>query len=64
VESNGEAQIKQIVKFGDMPTQALADRRARGVFMDWRDEIALNSHGRQDDGAAPVLYRDDPGRRP
>jgi hypothetical protein len=38
------AQIKKIeVKFGDMPIKALADRRARGVFMDWRDELALKS---------------------
>jgi hypothetical protein len=26
-----------------MPIKALADRRARGVFMDWRDELALKS---------------------
>jgi integrase len=38
------AQIKKIeAKFGDMPIKALADRRARGVFMDWRDELALTS---------------------
>jgi integrase len=38
------AQIKKIeVKFGDMPTKALADPRARGVFMEWRDELALKS---------------------
>lgn len=38
------AQIKKIeVKFGGMPTKALADRRARGVFMEWRDELALKS---------------------
>jgi integrase len=37
-------QIKKIeIKFGDMPIKALADRRARGVFMDWRDELALKS---------------------
>jgi hypothetical protein len=36
--------IKKIeVKFGDMPTKALADPRAHGVFMDWRDELALKS---------------------
>jgi len=38
------AHIKKIeLKFGDMPIKALADRRARGVFMDWRDELALSS---------------------
>jgi integrase len=38
------AQIKKIeVKFGDMPIKALADLRARGVFMEWRDELALKS---------------------
>jgi integrase len=36
--------IKKIeIRFGDMPTKALADQRARGVFMDWRDELALKS---------------------
>jgi integrase len=38
------AQIKKIeLRFGDMPIKALGDRRARGVFMDWRDEVALKS---------------------
>jgi integrase len=37
-------QIKKIeVKFGDMPVKALSDRRARGVFKGWRDELALKS---------------------
>jgi len=37
-------QIEKIeIKFGEMPIKALADRRARGVFMDWRDELALKS---------------------
>jgi hypothetical protein len=36
--------IKKIeIKFGDMPIKALTDSRARGVFMDWRDELALKS---------------------
>jgi integrase len=36
--------IKKIeVKFGDMPIKALADQRSRGVFKDWRDELALKS---------------------
>jgi integrase len=48
-------QIKKIeTKFGDMPVKALADRRARGVFMDWRDELALKSP-RQADYAWTVL---------
>ncbi len=48
-------QIKKIeVKFGDMPIKALTDRRARGVFMDWRDELALKSP-RQADYAWTVL---------
>jgi integrase len=48
-------QIKKIeVKFGDMPTKALADSRARGVFMDWRDELAIKSP-RQADYAWTVL---------
>jgi hypothetical protein len=38
------AHIKKIeLKFGDMPIKAMADRRGRGVFMDWRDELALKS---------------------
>jgi hypothetical protein len=38
------AHIKKIeLKFGDMPINALADRRARGAFMDWRNELALKS---------------------
>jgi hypothetical protein len=48
-------QIKKIeVEFGDMPIKALADRRARGVFMDWRDKLALKSP-RQADYAWTVL---------
>jgi integrase len=36
--------IKKIeVRFGDMPIKALADQRSRGVFKDWRDELALKS---------------------
>src|SRR5215467_6221070 len=43
-QSDYTGQIKKIeLKFGDMPIKALADRRARGVFMDWRDELALSS---------------------
>ena len=52
--------IKQIVKieqkFGDAPIKALADPRTRGIFMDWRDELALRSK-RQADYAWTVLAR-------
>jgi integrase len=30
-------------RFGDMPIKALADPRARGVFLRWRDELAVTS---------------------
>ena len=34
-------QIKTIEKdFGDFPTSGLTDRRTRGIFMAWRDELA------------------------
>jgi integrase len=50
--------VKQIVKieqrFGDAPLKALADPRTRGVFLDWRDELALTSK-RQADYAWQVL---------
>lgn len=50
--------IKQIAKieqkFGDAPIKALADPRTRGIFMDWRDELALKSQ-RQADYAMQVL---------
>jgi integrase len=50
--------IKQIVKieqrFGDCPNKALSDPRTRGIFMDWRDELALKSK-RQADYAWQVL---------
>jgi len=52
--------IKQIGKieqrFGDAPLKALADPRTRGVFLDWRDELALRSK-RQADYAWTVLAR-------
>src|SRR5215469_2565490 len=52
--------IKQIAKieqrFGDAPLKALADPRTRGVFLDWRDELALKSK-RQADYAWTVLAR-------
>jgi hypothetical protein len=52
--------IKQItkieLKFADCPLKALSDPRTRGVFLDWRDELALKSK-RQADYAWTVLAR-------
>jgi integrase len=42
---------------GDFPLAALSDRRARGVFMEWRDKIAASSGRRQGDYAWTVLAR-------
>jgi integrase len=51
------AQIKLIEKaFGDFPLSALADRRTRGVFLEWRDKLAIASR-RQADYAWTVLAR-------
>jgi integrase len=48
-------QIQKIeVKFGDCPLKALARPETRGIFMDWRDELALKSQ-RQADYAWTVL---------
>jgi hypothetical protein len=33
-------------KFGDCPLKALADPRTRGVFLDWRDELASSRSGK------------------
>jgi integrase len=44
------------VKFGSMPLAAVEDRRARGVFKAWRDEIAENAP-RQADYLWTVLAR-------
>ena len=41
-------------EFGDFPLAALTDRRTRGVFMAWRDRLALKSR-RQADYAWTVL---------
>jgi integrase len=50
-------QIAKIeARFGDMPVAALADKRARGVFKAWRDELATRSL-RQADYAWTVLAR-------
>jgi integrase len=50
--------VKQIMiieqAFGDFPLKALAARETRGVFMDWRDRLALKSV-RQADYAWTVL---------
>jgi hypothetical protein len=43
--------------FGDFPLAALTDRRTRGVFMAWRDQIAAGSGRRQADYAWTVLAR-------
>jgi integrase len=51
------AKIKLIErKFGDFPLSALTDRRTRGIFMSWRDDLALKSR-RQADYAWVVLAR-------
>ena len=50
-------QIKLIEKrFGDFPLAALTDRRARGIFREWRDQLAVASR-RQADYAWSVLAR-------
>ena len=52
------ALITRIEKdFGDFPLSALTDRRTRGVFMAWRDEIAASAGRRQADYAWTVLAR-------
>jgi integrase len=43
-------------EFGDMPLAALDDKRTRGVFKDWRDQLAKKSK-RQADYAWVVLAR-------
>jgi integrase len=49
--------IKLIEKeFGDLPLEALTDRRTRGVFKDWRDKRATSSR-RQADYGWVVLAR-------
>jgi integrase len=50
-------KIKLIEKrFGDFPLSALTDRRSRGIFMAWRDQLAATSR-RQADYAWVVLAR-------
>jgi integrase len=43
-------------EFSDFPLTALSDRRTRGIFMGWRDRLALKSR-RQADYAWTVLAR-------
>jgi integrase len=43
--------------FGDFPLSALTDRRTRGIFMAWRDQIASTAGRRQADYAWTVLAR-------
>ena len=50
------AKLRQIeTKFGDMPLDALEDRRVTRVFLDWRDSMA--SAPRQADYAWTILMR-------
>jgi hypothetical protein len=50
------ALIKRIeTKFGSFPLSAMTDRRTRGLFMAWRDELAVDSGRRQADYAWSVL---------
>jgi hypothetical protein len=52
------ALITRIEKrFGDFPLSALTDRRSRGIFMGWRDQLAVSAGRRQADYAWTVLAR-------
>jgi integrase len=52
------ALIRRIEKhFGNFPLAALSDRRSRGVFLEWRDQIAARGGHRQADYAWSVLAR-------
>ncbi|HEY4901296.1 MAG TPA: tyrosine-type recombinase/integrase [Terriglobales bacterium] len=52
------ALIKRIEKeFGDFPLSALTDRRSRGIFMAWRDQLAASAGRRLADYAWTVLAR-------
>jgi integrase len=52
------AKICNVIEkdFADFPLSGLADRRTRGIFMEWRDRLATKS-GRQADYAWTVLAR-------
>ena len=43
-------------KFGDMPLEALKDRRCRAIFLQWHDELA-ESHPRAADAKLSALQR-------
>jgi hypothetical protein len=45
---------KIVAEFGDMPLSLLADKRTRGEFLQWRDNLAKHSR-RQADYAWTVL---------
>jgi integrase len=50
------ALIRRIEKrFADFPLSGLSDRRTRGIFLSWRDEIATSSGRRQADYSWTVL---------
>ena len=52
------ALITRIEKrFSDFPLSALTDRRTRGIFMEWRDQLAASAGRRQADYAWTVLAR-------
>jgi integrase len=52
------ALISRIEKsFGDFPLSALTDRRSRGIFMEWRDQLSVSAGRRQADYAWTVLAR-------
>jgi integrase len=54
IEERTRSDYKKIIekilepKFGDFPIKALSDQRTRGVFKEWRDELALKSLRRAD----------------
>ena len=50
--------IERIEKqFGDYPLSGLTDRRTRGIFMEWRDRVAVSSGRRLADYSWSVLAR-------
>jgi integrase len=52
------AMIKRVEKdFGDFPLSALTDRRSRGIFMAWRDQLAASAGRRLAEYAWTVLAR-------
>jgi integrase len=52
------AMITRIEKqFSDFPLSALTDRRSRGIFMEWRDKLAVSAGRRLADYAWTVLAR-------